>query len=117
MKGIRSKDNCYLWEPKITSYPSMAKEEKEVKLWNPKLGHLHLRGMNKIISKEAIRGIPKLQIDEEKFFGECQVGKQTKVSHPNINQLSTSKTLELLHMDLMGPIQVGSLGGRNMLMW
>ncbi|XP_058784316.1 uncharacterized protein LOC131659095 [Vicia villosa] len=71
MKGVRSKDNCYLWEPKTTSYPSvcsMAKEEKEVKLWHQKLGHLHLRGMNKIISKEAVRGIPKLQINEGKVF-------------------------------------------------
>ena len=91
----------------------LAKEEKEVKLWHRRLGHLHLRGMKKIISKEAVRGIPKLLIDEGKVCGECQVGKQTKMSHPKLGHPTTSKTLELLHMDLMGPMQVESLGGKR----
>ena len=33
MRGSRSKDNCYLWEPKVSNYSSMcflAKEEKEM---------------------------------------------------------------------------------------
>jgi hypothetical protein len=107
MRGSRSKDNCYLWEPKVSNYSSMCflvKEEKEVKLWHKTLGPLHLRGMKKIISKEAVRGIPKLLIDEGKVCGECQVGKQTKMSHPKLGHPKTSKTLELLHMDLMGPM-------------
>src|SRR4051812_46727479 len=83
MKGVRSKDNCYLWEPKTASHSSicsMEKGEKEVRLWHQKLGHLHLRGMKNIINKEAVRGIPKLQIDEGKVCGECQAGKQTRTS-------------------------------------
>src|ERR1051325_4759182 len=50
MRGVRSKDNCYLWEPENTNLStvcSTAKDEKEVKLWHQKLGHLHLRGMKK----------------------------------------------------------------------
>ena len=116
MRGVRSKDNCYLWESENTNYSSVcsiAKEEKEVKLWHQKLGHLHLRGMKKIISMEAVRGIPRLQIDEGRVCGECQVGKQTRMSHPKTRHLTTSKVLELLHMDLMGPMQVESLGGKR----
>ena len=79
----------------------------------PKLGHLHLRGMKKIISMEAVRGIPRLHIDEGRVCGECQVGKQTRMSHPKSRHLTTSKVLELLHMDLMGPMQVESLGGKR----
>ena len=107
MRGTRSKDNCYLWEPKVSNFSticSSAKEEQEVKLWHRRLGHLHLRGMKKIISKEAVRGIPKLLIDEGRVCGESQVGKQTKMSHPKLGHPTTSKTLELLHMDLMGPM-------------
>ena len=50
MRGVKSKDNCYLWESENTNYSSVcsiAKEEKEVKQWHQKLGHLHLRGMKK----------------------------------------------------------------------
>src|ERR1043165_3084374 len=104
MRGVRSKDNCYLWEPENTNLStvcSTAKDEKEVKLWHQKLGHLHLRGMK------------RLHIDDGRVCGECQVGKQTRVSHSMSRHLTTSKVLELLHMDLMGPMQVESLGGKR----
>ena len=35
------------------------------------------------------------------------------MSHPKLGHPTTSKTLELLHMDLMGPMQVESLGGKR----
>ncbi|XP_058771038.1 uncharacterized protein LOC131644531 [Vicia villosa] len=113
MRGVRSKDNCYLWTSHETNYSSVCSKEEEAKLWHQKLGHLHLRGMKKIISTEAVRGIPKLQIDEGRICGECQVGKQTRMSHPKVRHLTTSRVLELLHMDLMGPMQMESLGGKK----
>ncbi|PNX60220.1 gag-pol polyprotein [Trifolium pratense] len=69
--------------------------------------------MKRVISEEAIRGLPSLQIQEGNICGECQIGKQTKVSHQKLQHLSTSRVLELLHMDLMGPMQVESLGGKK----
>ena len=81
----------------------MSKDD-ETKLWHQKIGHLHLKGMKKVLSKEAVRGIPKLKIDEGRICGECQIGKQTKMSHKKLQHLTTSKILELLHMDLMGPM-------------
>jgi hypothetical protein len=69
--------------------------------------------MKRIISVEAGRGIPKLKIEEERVCGEGQIGKQTKMSHQKIKHDTTSKVLELLHMDLMGPMQVESLGGKR----
>lgn len=88
----------------------MSKED-EAKLWPQKLGQLHLKGMKKVLSKEAVRGIPKLKIDEGRICGECQIRKPTKMSHKKLQHLTTSKVSELLHMDLMGPMQVESLGG------
>ncbi|MCH84114.1 copia-type polyprotein, partial [Trifolium medium] len=115
MKGVRSKDNCYLWVPldfKVLSTCLMSKEDN-VKLWHQKLGHMRLRGMKKIISKEAIRGLPQLSIEEETICGECQIGKQVKTSHPKVHHMSSTRVLELLHMDLMGPMQVESIGGKR----
>lgn len=66
--------------------------------------------MKKIMSKEDIRG---LKIEEGRICGECQIGKKTKMSHPKLQHQTTSKVLELLHMDLMGPMQVESLGGKR----
>ncbi|KAK2429756.1 putative mitochondrial protein [Trifolium repens] len=115
LKGTRSKDNCYLWVPQEEAFTStcLVTTEDEVQLWHQKLGHLNLKGMKKAISAEAIRGLPKLKIIEGKVCGECQIGKQIRMPHPMLEHRTTSKVLELLHMDLMGPMQVESLGGKR----
>ncbi|WJX12614.1 hypothetical protein P8452_03091 [Trifolium repens] len=115
LRGTRSKDNCYLWMPQEEALTSTCQitTEDEVQLWHQKLGHLNLKGMKKAISVEAIRGLPKLKIVEGKVCGECQTGKQIRMSHPMLEHQTTSKVLELLHMDLMGPMQVESLGGKR----
>ncbi|GAU28621.1 hypothetical protein TSUD_55650 [Trifolium subterraneum] len=64
------------------------------------------------ISQLCDQGL-KLSIEEGSICGECQVGKQTKMSHPRLEHQATTKVLELLHMDLMGPMQVESLGGKR----
>jgi len=91
----------------------LVSKEEEVKLWHQKLGHLNLRGMQRAISVEAIRGLPKLKIVEDNICGECQIGKQTRMSHMRMEHQVTSKVLELMHMDLMGSMQVESIGGKR----
>ncbi|KAK0593589.1 hypothetical protein LWI29_027413 [Acer saccharum] len=61
----------------------------------------------------VVRGLPKLGKKVEGVYGPCQQGKQTKSVHKKGKYLSTKEPLELLHLDLMGPIQTESLGGRR----
>ncbi|GAA0151607.1 hypothetical protein LIER_10294 [Lithospermum erythrorhizon] len=77
-----------------------------------KFGHTNYRNIQQLISKEVVKGLPKLEI-KEKICGECQVGKQTKVSHQLLQQVFTTRVLELLHMDLMGPMQVENIRGKK----
>ena len=114
MRGTRSKDNCYLWVSQEDAFIStclLSKEEK-IKLWHQRLRDLHLKGTKKALSSEVIKGLPDLKIIEGSICGECQIGKQTRMSHPRLEHQATSKVLELLHMDLMGPMQVESIGGK-----
>ena len=46
----------------------------------------------------------------------CQIGKQTKASHHKVNVIATSRCLELLHIDLMGPTRTESLRGKRYIM-
>ena len=48
--------------------------------------------------------------------GPCQLGKQTKAKHPVTQTSDTSRPLELLHLDLMGPARTESLGGKRYIM-
>ncbi|GAA0184028.1 hypothetical protein LIER_31342 [Lithospermum erythrorhizon] len=109
MKGARSLGNCYLWNPhKALS----SRKQENLETWHRRLGHTNYRNIQQLISKNAVRGLPKLEI-KEKFSGDRQVRKQTRVSQQQLSQVTISRVLELLHMDLMGPVQVESIGGKT----
>jgi transposase InsO family protein len=63
----------------------------------------HKRGM--------ITDLKDVTFDKNKLCSACQAGKQVIIYHPLKTMLSTSKPLELLHMDLFGPILYKSIGG------
>jgi len=67
--------------------------------------------LNRIASKDLVIGLPKLKFERNKLCEACQMGKQTKSSFKPINVVSTTRSLELLHMDLFGPSRTMSLGG------
>ena len=56
-------------------------------------------------------GVKDVTFDKNKLCSACQAGKQFASSHPIKAYLSTSSSLELLHMDLFGPTTYKSLGG------
>ena len=69
------------------------------------------------IEADVVMGIPKMEIDLEEGCNPCQIKKQIRMSHKMMQHSSTSKILELLHMDLMGPMQVECLGGKGMCLY
>jgi len=56
-------------------------------------------------------GLPKLKFERETIGEVCQQGKQTKNSFKHTNIVSTSKPLELFHMNLFGPFRTMNIGG------
>lgn len=62
--------------------------------------------MRKILSKKEIIGLPDLKIAEDKICGDYQIGKHTNMSHKTVQHLTTTCVLELLHMNLIGPMKV-----------
>jgi hypothetical protein len=67
------------------------------------LGHLNFIDMLKFTSKEVVKDLPKMKDTGKGVCGPCQLGKQTRAAHKKTSGILTSRNLELLHMDLMGP--------------
>ncbi|TYK06512.1 putative copia-type pol polyprotein [Cucumis melo var. makuwa] len=86
---------------------------KEANLWHKRLGHISGSSITKAINAEAIVGLPTLTFNAQDCCSDCPVGKQIKSLHKSTNQPTTTHTLELLHIDLMGPMQTKSLGGKK----
>jgi hypothetical protein len=112
-KGLRV-DNVYVLDLDDVSLSGvkclMAKNEDSW-LWHRRLSHVHFDLLNKIVSKDLVIGLQKIKFEKDKLCDACQKGKQTRVSFKPKNIVSTSKPLELLHLDLFGPSRIRSLGG------
>ncbi|GJT83371.1 retrovirus-related pol polyprotein from transposon TNT 1-94 [Tanacetum coccineum] len=100
-KGNKPKDKIYL-----------ATIDENSTLWRRILGHTNMRLIQSLASKELVRNLPKLRFDQH-FCDACKIGKQAHVSHKAKNIVSTTRCLELLHMDLFGPSAVRSYGGNR----
>ena len=108
--GTRSSDNCYL----LAYYTLCHKTNvQEVELWHQRLGHLNYRMLKKIVSIGAVKGVPCVKAEPNSLCGPCKIGKQVRASHKVVQVLTTARVSELLHIDLMGPMQVESIGGRR----
>ena len=80
-------------------------------LWHRRAAHINMLHLNVLVKKELLIGISKLKFEKNKLCEACQKGKQVKNSFQSKNVVSTTKPLELLHMDLFGPSRTMSLGG------
>ncbi|XP_056861959.1 uncharacterized protein LOC130509786 [Raphanus sativus] len=110
LRGIRSGNNCYLWRPSNVCF---AASESKLDLWHKKLGHMNTNGLNRLVSAEVVRGVPDLEKQTDTVCGGCCQGKQVKVQHKQISEIRSTRILELVHMDLMGPITPASIAGKR----
>ncbi|GJV30615.1 retrovirus-related pol polyprotein from transposon TNT 1-94 [Tanacetum coccineum] len=76
------------------------------------IGHADIRLILSLASKELVRNLPKLKFDQH-FCDACKIGKLANASHKAKNIVSTTRCLEILHMDLFGPSAVQSYGGNR----
>ena len=76
-------------------------------------GHVSMKTISKISQLDLVRGLPKINFEKDKICEACTRGKQVKSSFKPINDVSTQRSLELLHIDLLGPVRTASLSGKQ----
>ena len=87
-----------------------------LELWHQWFGHANCKQVAKVSKLEAVVRLPKFGKIEKNVCGPCQLGKQTKSTHPKVNVVATSHPLELHHVDLMGPMRIESMDGKRYIM-
>ncbi|KAI3820245.1 hypothetical protein L1987_07789 [Smallanthus sonchifolius] len=95
-----------------TCLPTKATEIDSI-LWHRKLGHISYRKMNYLVRNGLITGVPRLRFFVTDDCMPCKKGKQQRKYHKPKIQNSIDTPLELLHMDLLGPISIKSIGGKS----
>ena len=111
ISGFCTLDNCYGLVPDADIVCNSIRLLNE-DLWHQRMGHASYKHLSIVSTHESMLEIPKLSRMSNVVYGPCQLGKQTKAKHPGTQTSATSRPLELLHLDLMGPTRTESLGGK-----
>jgi transposase InsO family protein len=77
-----------------------------------RLGHLSFDMLCRLSGLGLLRGLPLLKFESDLICALCHHGKMIVASHSPINIVMTEQPGQLLHMDIIGPSQVCSMGGK-----
>ena len=89
---------------------SLSANSDEV-LWHRRFCHLGMSNLRKIISNDLVRGID-CKITKDSFVCEnCCDGKNHRVSFPKSEGNKKREVFDLIHSDVCGKLNPGSLGG------
>src|SRR3954467_8779551 len=70
-----------------------------------------MRNLQKLVLKKHVLGIEEIRFTKDRVCGSFEAGKMTKDKHPAKTIMTTTRPVELLHMDLFGPPKYSSFGG------
>src|SRR4051812_43477081 len=82
-------------------------------LWHRRLAHVNMRTLQRLHSEGHILGINDVCFAKDRVCRACIEGYLHETPHKALNQITTERCLELLHMDLFGPPSHDSLGGKT----
>nr|GFC29852.1 retrovirus-related Pol polyprotein from transposon TNT 1-94 [Tanacetum cinerariifolium] len=78
-------------------------------LWHRRLSHLNFDYINLLSKKDVVIGLPKLKYIKDQLCSSCKVSKAKRSSYKSKVVPSSKGRLNLLHMDLCGPMRVASI--------
>jgi transposase InsO family protein len=90
-------------------------KEDESWLWNRIMGHMYFDNLVKVSKREAVREMPQIMKPTNTLSKHCQQGKQTETRFKS-KEYSTTKPLEIVHIDLVGPTTKKGLKGERYFM-
>nr|GEZ59251.1 hypothetical protein [Tanacetum cinerariifolium] len=82
-------------------------------LWHRRLSHLNFDYINLLLKKDIVISLPKLKYVKDHLCSSCELSKAKRSSFKSKAVPSSNGRLNLLHMDLCGPIRVASINGKK----
>jgi len=94
-------------EKESAAFPSTI---NKTELWHKRLGHFNQATLVQMQKKKMVQGMPNLE-EEITVCSSCQYGKQNRLSFPLNKAWRAMKKLQLIHIDVAGPLKTISLNG------
>lgn len=96
---------------KMENFVMTVRSQADEELWHLRLGHLNYKSLMSMAHKKIVRGMPELK--KKIQCEECVMTKQARTPFPSGVARRASECLELVHMDLCGPMSEDTLGGNR----
>nr|GEV33171.1 retrovirus-related Pol polyprotein from transposon TNT 1-94 [Tanacetum cinerariifolium] len=84
-------------------------------LWHQRLSHLNFDTINDLARNDLVAGLLKFKYHKEHLCPSCEQGKSKRAYHPPKPVLNSRRRLNLLHMDLCGPMRIANINGKRTL--
>ena len=84
------------------------KKLDKVELWHKSLGHINEKGLTILAQKKQLLGMKNTHLEK---CSHCLAGKRNRASFHSSPPTRKSSILDLVHLDLCGPMKTRSLGG------
>ncbi|GJV85111.1 retrovirus-related pol polyprotein from transposon TNT 1-94 [Tanacetum coccineum] len=78
-------------------------------LWHRRLSYVNFDYLNLLSKKDVVIGLPKLKYVKDQLCSSCEISKAKRSSFKRKDVPSSKGRLNLLHMDLCGPMRVASI--------
>ncbi|GJZ51335.1 retrovirus-related pol polyprotein from transposon TNT 1-94 [Tanacetum coccineum] len=82
-------------------------------LWHQRLSHLNFDTINLLFKKDIVNGLPKLKYVKDQLCSSCEMSKAKRSIFKKKTVPSSKGRLNLLHMDLCGPMRIESINGKK----
>ncbi|GJW89263.1 retrovirus-related pol polyprotein from transposon TNT 1-94 [Tanacetum coccineum] len=82
-------------------------------LWHRRLSYLNFDTINLLSKNDIVKGLPKLKFVKDQLCSSCELGKAKRSSFKSLTITRSKKRLDLLHMDLCGPMRIESINGKK----
>src|ERR687886_229713 len=114
----RRDDSLYTFDMSHSTLPNdvcfISRSADELKwLWHKRLSHMNFKDINKLSKNELVSGLPMIKYEKGKLCRACEKGKQHKATFKSKLFATIESPLDLLHMDLFGPVSTPSIAGNK----
>ncbi|GJS88037.1 retrovirus-related pol polyprotein from transposon TNT 1-94 [Tanacetum coccineum] len=82
-------------------------------LWHRRLSHLNFDTINLLSKKHIVIGLPKLKYVKDQLCSSCELSKAKRSTFKTKIVPSSKGRLNLLHMDLCGPMRIESINRKK----
>ncbi|GFT10382.1 retrovirus-related Pol polyprotein from transposon TNT 1-94 [Trichonephila clavipes] len=84
-----------------------------IEIWHERFCHVNNDYLVKTSKNDSVKGLPRLTDNGKTHCIPCRLAKSKRVSFKRTGAVRSKRPLELLHMDLCGPMPTESQGGNK----